>query len=96
MFWDELTGDFGKPSSTAFVLSPIERSADLSDSLVVIFVFFRRWLFCDGRIWGLILELAGRFNGRRMPKLRAFSGVNPGPPAGKDLAKPCGHTRGPG
>jgi hypothetical protein len=31
-----------------------------------------------------------------MPKLRAFSGVNPGPPAGKDLAKPCGHTRGPG
>ena len=55
---------WGKPSSTAFVLSPIERSADLSDSLVVIFVFFRRWLFYDGRIWGLILELAGRFNGR--------------------------------
>jgi hypothetical protein len=72
MFWDELTGDFGKPSSTASVLSPIERSADLSDSLVVIFFFSGAGSFIDGRVWGLIWPLPGRFNGRRMTKTESL------------------------
>jgi hypothetical protein len=95
MFWDELTGDFGKPSSTASVLSLIERSADLSDSLVVIFFFSGAGSFVTVAFGDLFWNLRAAST-RRMPKLRAFSGVNPGPPAGKDLAKPCGHTRGPG